>query len=44
MASTPADRSDEAALVRRAEELRQSASLLGPAPGGARADRPPRHP
>ncbi|MGW3654726.1 hypothetical protein ACWD6R_02950, partial [Streptomyces sp. NPDC005151] len=47
MASAPVDRSDEAALVRRAEKLRQSASLLGSngrAPGGARADRPPRHP
>lgn len=44
MASAPADRSDEVALVRRAEELRQSASLLGSAPGGTRADRPSHHP
>lgn len=30
MASVPADRGDAAALVRRAEELRRSAALLGP--------------
>ncbi|MFG2626302.1 hypothetical protein [Streptomyces sp. NPDC048473] len=28
MASAPADRGDDAALVRRAEELRRSAALL----------------
>jgi hypothetical protein len=43
LASAPAHRSDEAALVRRAEGLRQSASLLGPAPGGARATPDNRH-